>query len=83
MRSKPVAVITWAAYFLIRIGLRFFCHSTESWMMWLGMAVIFGVRSFILYLRFPEIGKALSQRYRFDESGGEERYGSRNERRRY
>ena len=83
MRSKPVAVITWAVYFLIRIGLRFFYQSKESWMMWLGMAVIFGARSFILYLRFPEIGKALSQRYRSNESSGGERYGRRNERRRY
>lgn len=83
MRSKPVAVITWAAYFLIRIGLRLLYHSRESWMMWLGMAVIFGVRSFILYLRFPEIGKALSRRYRSDESVGGEQYGRRNERRRY
>lgn len=62
MRSKLVAVVTWAIYFLVRIGLRFLYHSTGSWMMWLGMAVIFGVRSLILYIRFPEIGKTLSQR---------------------
>ncbi len=83
MRSKPVAVITWAVYFLIRIGLRFFYHSSASWMMWLGMAVIFGARSFILYLRFPEIGKALSQRFHIDRSADPEQYGRRNERRRY
>lgn len=69
MRSKLVAVVTWAAYFLVRIGLRYLYRSTESWMVWLGMAVIFAVRSLILYLRFPEIGKALSQGFRSGASG--------------
>jgi hypothetical protein len=30
-------------------------------MTWLGMAVVFGTRSMILYIRHPEIGRALLQ----------------------
>ena len=84
MRSKLIAVVTWAVYFLARIGLRFLYHNTESWMMWMGMAVIFGARSLILLFRFPEIGRALSQRFCSDASGGGEQNGRRSRRgRRY
>lgn len=61
MRSKIVAVITWLIYFLVRVGLRFIFNSTGSWMMWFGMAIIFGARSAVLLIRHPEIGQALSR----------------------
>lgn len=84
MRSKLIAVVTWAVYFLARIGLRFLYHNTEYWMMWMGMAVIFGARSLILLFRFPEIGRALSQRFCSDASCGGEQNGRRSRRgRRY
>lgn len=62
MRSKIIAVLTWAVYFFVRIGLRFVFNSTGTWIMWLGIAVIFGARSLILLIKYPEIGQALSER---------------------
>lgn len=61
MRSKIVAVITWVLYIMARITFRVLFNSMGLWMMWLGIAVIFSVRSIILYIRFPEIGHALMQ----------------------
>lgn len=61
MRSKLVAIITWVIYFAVRIGLKFLFDSKGSFMTWLGMAVIFGARSVVLFIWHPEIGQALSQ----------------------
>lgn len=82
MRSKLIAVVTWAVYFLSRISLRFLYHNTESWMMWMGMAVIFSARSLTLLFRFPEIGRALSQRFCSDASGSWGQNGRRSRHRR-
>lgn len=60
-RSKLIAVVTWAGYFLARIILRYIWHDSGEWTMWLGLAVTFGTRSVILYIRHPEIGTALLQ----------------------
>lgn len=61
LRSKPVAIVTWAAYFVIRLSMRFVFGGTEEWVTWLGMAVILGGRGIMLYIRHPEIGRALAQ----------------------
>lgn len=62
MRSKIIAVVTWAAYFLARVGLRLVFPKTGEWIIWLGIAVIFGARSVILMMKYPEITQALSRR---------------------
>jgi hypothetical protein len=41
--------------------MRFAFGNTGSWTMWLGMAVIFGFKNIILYLKYPEISQQLSK----------------------
>lgn len=62
MRSKIIAVVTWAVYFIARVGMRFAFPETGEWVTWFGMAVIFGARSVILMMKYPEITQALSRR---------------------
>ncbi|CAB1245698.1 conserved membrane protein of unknown function [Ruminococcaceae bacterium BL-4] len=61
-RGKLIAVLTWAGYFLVRIAMRYIWSDSTEWMTWLGMAVTFGTRSLFLYIKHPEIGKALLRR---------------------
>lgn len=60
-RSRPVAILTWAVYFSVRLVMRYAFSNTGSWTMWFGMAVIFGIKNAILYFKYPEIGLELSK----------------------
>lgn len=69
MRGGIESLIAWIALMFVRfiIGLTFqgvslfsSFHSFE-WILWAAVAVAFGTRSIVLYMKHPEIGQALAE----------------------
>ncbi len=68
MRGGMVSLIAWVALMLVRsiIGLifqgtsLFTSFNNFEWMLWAAIAVAFGSRNAILYMKHPEIGEALA-----------------------
>lgn len=69
MRGGVVTLVAWAALMLARliIGLifqgpgLFTSFNKFEWILWVEIAVTFGSRSAILYMKHPEIGAALAE----------------------
>jgi hypothetical protein len=68
MRGGLVSLFSWIAFMFIRFIISFVFQGFSTftsfksfeWILWAGIAVAFGSRSFILYRKHPEIGRALA-----------------------
>jgi hypothetical protein len=69
-KSGMQYLISWICLIFGRIIIKILFEESFSnfsggeWLIWAGIAITWGVRSGILYVRYPEIGKALSEEKR-------------------
>ncbi|WP_019909438.1 CcdC protein domain-containing protein [Paenibacillus sp. HW567] len=71
LQGNTITLIAWLALIAIRFGVNYIFKSYNTadthyvmWILWAAMGISFGVRSLILYKRFPHIGEFLSQNSR-------------------
>lgn len=62
-------VVSWLVLFVVRAGIMFLFSSAEhtkdltvEWIIWVEIAVVWGMRSLVLHIRYPELKSILAKR---------------------